>query len=31
VDGAESPLVVDTNPTSPTFGLYTGDPKVTLP
>jgi hypothetical protein len=29
VDGAESPLAVDTNPNSPTFNQYTG-PKVTI-
>jgi hypothetical protein len=29
VDGAESPLEVDTNPASPTFNQYTG-PKVTI-
>lgn len=30
VDGAESPLIVDTNPASPTFNRYI-DPKVTIP
>src|SRR5262249_15015074 len=30
VDGAESPLSVDTNPASPTFNQYIG-PKVTIP
>ncbi|NJD75633.1 MAG: DUF4255 domain-containing protein [Candidatus Methanoperedens sp.] len=30
VDGAQSPLIVDTNPASPTFNQYTG-PKVTIP
>jgi len=29
VDGAESPLEVDTNPASPTFNQYIG-PKVTI-
>jgi len=31
VDGAESLLAVDTDPNSPTYGLYTGAPKVTIP
>jgi hypothetical protein len=31
VDGAESPLDVDADPTSLTFNLYVGTPKVTIP
>jgi hypothetical protein len=31
VDGAESLLAVDTDPASPSFGLYTGAPKVNIP
>lgn len=30
VDGAQSPLDIDTNPNSPTFNQYTGGPKVTV-
>lgn len=30
VDGAESPLDVDTNPSSPTFNQFTGNPQVTI-
>ena len=31
VDGAESPLDTDTNPLSPTFGLYLGTPEANIP
>ncbi len=31
VDGAESPLDVDTNPSSPTFNQYTGTPNLIIP
>ena len=30
VDGAQSPLDIDTDPKSPTFNQYTGGPKVTV-
>lgn len=31
VDGAESPLDIETNPASPNFGLYKDTPKATIP
>jgi hypothetical protein len=31
IDGAESPIDMDTNPASPTFGQYLATPKVTIP
>lgn len=31
IDGAESPIDMDRNPASPTFGQYIGTPKVTIP
>jgi hypothetical protein len=30
IDGAQSPLEIDQNPNSPTFGQFTGNPKITL-
>jgi hypothetical protein len=30
IDGAQSPLEIDQNPNSPTFGQLTGNPKITL-
>jgi hypothetical protein len=30
IDGAQSPLEVDQNPSSPTFGQLTGNPKITV-
>ena len=31
IDGAESPLDIETNPVNPNFGLYKDTPKVSLP